>query len=153
MKKRSGISPVLATIILVAITLVIAIAVVGFVFGVFGQFQNPPQVSASASLSSQNGLSGGITLYNSGSSAATVVSISLTYNGQTCQASYTSSGSSVPASSSLYLAIQAGSFNPGSNFYNCGQTGTTSTAQPGMSYSGSVALAGGAQIPITGVFQ
>ena len=150
---RKGISPVLATVILIAITLIAAIAVIGFVFGLFGQFQNPPQVTASSSLSSQSGISGGVTLYNSGSSPASVVGISLTYNGQSCKAVYSSSGSTVAPSGSLYLELQAGSFNPGSSAYNCGQSGTTSTASPGMAYSGQIALAGGAQIPITGVFQ
>ncbi|MGD0318913.1 MAG: archaellin/type IV pilin N-terminal domain-containing protein [Nitrososphaerales archaeon] len=37
-KKRKAISPVLATVILIAITLIAAIAVAGFVFGLFGTF-------------------------------------------------------------------------------------------------------------------
>lgn len=46
-KKRKAISPVLATVILIAITLIAAIAVAGFVFGLFGSFTSTAQVSAS----------------------------------------------------------------------------------------------------------
>ena len=37
-KNRKAISPVLATVILIAITLIAAIAIAGFVFGLFGTF-------------------------------------------------------------------------------------------------------------------
>jgi len=44
--RRKAISPVLATVILIAITLIAAIAVAGFVFGLFGSFTSSAQVSA-----------------------------------------------------------------------------------------------------------
>ena len=45
-KKRQAISPVLATVLLIAITLIAATAVSGFVFGLFGTFTSVAQVSA-----------------------------------------------------------------------------------------------------------
>lgn len=38
MKVRSGISPVLATVIIIAVTLVIAIGVIGWIMGIWGSF-------------------------------------------------------------------------------------------------------------------
>jgi flagellin-like protein len=43
---REAISPVLATVLLIAITLIAAIAIGGFVFGLFGTFTSTAQVSA-----------------------------------------------------------------------------------------------------------
>jgi len=45
--RRKAISPVLATVILIAITLIAAIAIAGFVFGLFGSFTSSAQISAS----------------------------------------------------------------------------------------------------------
>ena len=43
---RKAISPVLATVILIAITLIAAIAISGFVFGLFGTYTNTARVEA-----------------------------------------------------------------------------------------------------------
>jgi len=43
---RRGISPVLATVILIAITLITAIAISGFVFGLFGTYTSTAEVEA-----------------------------------------------------------------------------------------------------------
>jgi len=45
--KRKAISPVLATVILIAITLIAAIAIAGFVFGLFGTFTKTATVVGS----------------------------------------------------------------------------------------------------------
>ena len=42
--RRQGISPVLATVMLIAITLIAAVAIAGFVFNLFGTFQNGPRL-------------------------------------------------------------------------------------------------------------
>src|SRR5208337_978130 len=47
--KRKAISPVLATVILIAITLIAAIAVAGFVFGLFGTFTSSATLSINSS--------------------------------------------------------------------------------------------------------
>ena len=44
--RMRGISPVLATVILIAITLIAAIAISGFVFGLFGTYTNTAKVEA-----------------------------------------------------------------------------------------------------------
>jgi len=48
LRKRKAISPVLATVILIAITLIAAIAVAGFVFGLFGTFTSSATLSIQA---------------------------------------------------------------------------------------------------------
>ena len=45
--KRKAISPVLATVILIAITLIAAVAIAGFVFGLFGTFTKTATVVGS----------------------------------------------------------------------------------------------------------
>ncbi len=47
-RRRKGISPVLATVILIAITLVAATSIAGFVFGLMGTFTSTAAVSASS---------------------------------------------------------------------------------------------------------
>jgi len=79
---KKGISPVIATIILIAITIVIAIAVAGWVFGLFGSYSRQGGVtilaSASNCYSSTNSCI--ITVSNQGSTGVTVISASI--NGQ-----------------------------------------------------------------------
>jgi flagellin-like protein len=48
-RNRKGISPVLATVVLVAITLVAATAIAGFIFGLMGTFTSTAQVAAGGS--------------------------------------------------------------------------------------------------------
>ncbi|HXX72938.1 MAG TPA: archaellin/type IV pilin N-terminal domain-containing protein, partial [Candidatus Acidoferrales bacterium] len=85
--KRKAISPVLATVILIAITLIAAIAIAGFVFGLFGTFTSTAQVQASVTSCVQN--AGGdelcnLVLTNSGNAnTATTGSCSLTFGGKT----------------------------------------------------------------------
>ena len=79
-KKRKAISPVLATVILIAITLIAAIAVAGFVFGLFGSFTSSAQVTASTvscSVATGNCM---VLLRNTGTSNTTP--------GGTCQETY-----------------------------------------------------------------
>ncbi|PSN81853.1 hypothetical protein B9Q01_09805, partial [Candidatus Marsarchaeota G1 archaeon OSP_D] len=51
-KAKKGISPVIATIILIAITIVIAIAVAAWVFGLFKSYTGGPAVTINAAQSS-----------------------------------------------------------------------------------------------------
>jgi len=64
-KHRRAISPVLATVILIAITLIAAIAIAGFVFGLFGTFTSGQnmQLSTQACYASGNGKSSNSTTF------------------------------------------------------------------------------------------
>jgi len=66
-RNRKGISPVLATVVLVAITLVAATAIAGFIFGLMGTFTSTAQVAAGPSSCSGTPEVCTISLQNTGS--------------------------------------------------------------------------------------
>jgi len=84
--KRKAISPVLATVILIAITLIAAIAIAGFVFGLFGSFTKTAQVSASVTNCSWVSGTGEVctlSMINSGAANTIANSCTMTYGGKT----------------------------------------------------------------------
>jgi len=96
-RKRKAISPVLATVILIAITLIAAIAIAGFVFGLFGTFTKTATVVGSTV--SCNDTTGFCTvdLINSGNAnTATSGGCTESFGGATYQGTVTA-GTIVPA--------------------------------------------------------
>ncbi|MBI4258329.1 MAG: type IV pilin N-terminal domain-containing protein, partial [Thaumarchaeota archaeon] len=93
---RRGISPVIATVILVAVTLVAGVSIGGFVFGLFGTQTNTAQVTGASStfpsgalggtgtaITCETGLGyGAFSLRNVGTANAVVTEMTLTYGGQ-----------------------------------------------------------------------
>jgi len=117
-KNRKAISPVLATVILIAITLIAAVAIAGFVFGLFGTFTSTAQVQAS--VTSCTAAAGPVApetcvvvLTNSGNAnTQTTGSCSLTFSGAT-HTGTTAIGTSVPSGSSATVnCVAAGVFAP-----------------------------------------
>ena len=137
--KRKAISPVLATVILIAITLIAAIAIAGFVFGLFGSFTSVARVSASVTTCSYSGVNTYVTctlsMDNTGTANTVAVACSMTYGGVT----YT------------------GTIG-GTTTLTAGQTESTTchnaAASPdpgaGVSIVGSVSASNGGSIPYTG---
>jgi flagellin-like protein len=82
-RKRKAISPVLATVILIAITLIAAIAVAGFVFGLFGSFTKTAQISATVVTCSIATKTCSVSLVNTGAGNANTVACSVTVAGVT----------------------------------------------------------------------
>jgi flagellin-like protein len=142
--KRKAISPVLATVILIAITLIAAIAIAGFVFGLFGSFTSTAQVSVTqtALVSTGTGASGTIVASNTGTSNAAINAISLTYGGQTCNP-LTGALPSVTAGSSAPITLTA--------IQTTGHCLTQPTS--GEQFTGSLALSNGGSAQFTGTFQ
>jgi flagellin-like protein len=107
---KKGISPVIATIILIAITIVIAIAVAGWVFGLFGSYSRTQAVTIVASASSCTA-SGNcqIMVSNQGGSAVTVVSASI--NGMS--ASLNTLNTVIPAGSSEVVTVTLTGYTAG----------------------------------------
>ena len=138
-QKRKAISPVLATVILIAITLIAAIAVAGFVFGLFGSFTSSARVQVSTSTLA-HGITGSLLILNTGTSNTNVNSMSLTYGGQTC-APVSNGGAA--------LTITAG-VAPG--ITDAVTAGACAAGTPGEAYSGILYLSNGAQVPFTGTF-
>ena len=113
---KKGISPVIATIILIAITIVIAIAVAGWVFGLFGSYSRTQAVTIVASASSCNPNGCNIMVSNQGGSAITVVSASV--DGQTVPTNSITGGTVIPAGASSTVVIHF----PSGTSYTAGQT-------------------------------
>ena len=140
-KHRKAISPVLATVILIAITLIAAIAIAGFVFGLFGSFTSSAQVSAQViSCVSANGANTShafctVRLTNIGTSNAVANACSLQIAGVS-QAGTLGGTKAVPAGG---LAI-----------LHC--TGSTVGNTAGATALGSFSMSNGASVPFTGVW-
>jgi flagellin-like protein len=138
-KNRKAISPVLATVILIAITLIAAVAIAGFVFGLFGSFTSSAQVSAQVISCSHN--AGNDTCYvqltNTGTSNSAATGCSLRISG-TATVGTLGATKSVPAS--------------GGNPLRCSVAlGAAQTS--GSQVVGSFAMSNGASVPFTGVWQ
>lgn len=152
--KRKAISPVLATVILIAITLIAAIAIAGFVFGLFGTFTSSATISASAvsCTSSSAGITCTVQVTNSGNANGGITGASLKYA--------SSSGSTnLPAVSSWSIVgpaiTTAGTPLP----VNAGSSDTVtlyfSGASPpvtGSSFTGTLTLSNGGSAQFSGSF-
>src|SRR6267378_1444114 len=119
LRKRRAISPIIATVLIIAVTLIASVAIGGFVFGIFAQGQNSAQVAVTGTaLLAANFLAAGttktftcattsagsyLTLTNTGSGSASVATISITWAGGTtsftgptnCNISASSSASAI----------------------------------------------------------
>ena len=139
-RQRKAISPVLATVILIAITLIAAVAIAGFVFGLFGTFTSTARIQASVTACNYNTLVAGaeacqLILTNSGNAnAATTAACSLTYGGAT-HAGVVGGGGTVTAGSTLTVTCA----------YTVGATATV-----GSQITGSVILSNGGNALFSG---
>src|SRR2546427_7304057 len=94
-RRRRAISPIIATVLIIAVTLIASVAVGGFVFGIFAQGQNSAQIAVTGTaLLALNFLSTNagktftcassssaayLTLTNTGSGSSSIAAISLTW--------------------------------------------------------------------------
>jgi flagellin-like protein len=151
---RKAISPVIATVILIAITLIAAIAIAGFVFGIFGSFSSSATVTVTG-VAIPSGSGGAfpvtagcsttaatpyVSISNSGTGSTTVTGVSLTYAGNTNRATLTGCTIGAAGSSTATLYIVITGFSPGA-------------ALKGIQFVGSISLGNGASISYTGTFQ
>jgi len=137
-RNHKAISPVLATVILIAITLIAAVAIAGFVFGLFGTFTKTAEVQSSAVACSGAGKDCSLSLINSGTAnTATAGECTISYGGSTYQGTLTGGGN-----------VIAG----GSLTVTCTAPGTAPAGVPGGSVTGSVTLANGGTDYFSGSF-
>ena len=154
-----AISPAIATVILIAITLVAGVAIGGFVFGLFGSQTTTAQVtstSASIPVSYVNGTGtraamaascsatgGNLKFSNTGSTNTAISSVAITYGGKSLDATPTGT-CVVPSGGSLYVFI-----------YQLPDTVASlgPTASSGAVYVGEAQLSNGARVPFTGTFR
>jgi flagellin-like protein len=133
---RKAISPVLATVLLVAITLIASVAVGGFVFGLFGTFTSTAQVSAGTVSCSGTPEVCTLMLQNTGSGNAAITG--------TCNLNF-AGGSYVSTAALVSGSLQAG----GSATVRC--TGPASQHAPaGAQVTGYVTLGNGAEVLFAG---
>src|ERR1700739_2140754 len=93
---RKAISPIIATVLIIAVTLIAAVAIGGFVFGIFGTASQTAQVSVTTvTLRAGDSLAAGttkphtcgaatqsyMTLTNSGTASATITGVTITWAG------------------------------------------------------------------------
>ena len=146
-KGRKAISPVIATVILIAITLIAAIAIAGFVFGLFGSFTSNAEVTATATCSATSPYDCTVTLSNTGTANTNVLSASITFGGKTVPLTLTAATTNACAASGSAWAVTAGT--------TCAITGAVSSGTPstGAQFVITLSLANSGQPSATGVFQ
>ncbi len=152
---RKAISPIIATVLIIAVTLVASVAIGGFVFGLFGSSTSTAQVTAVNSalihLVAGAGLAvtcaatagtpamGFVQLSNLGTANAQVTAVSLTFGGNTYSATLTSCGGTSP-------------INAGGNLYLQFTANAAAATATGQQYSGFAVISNGAQVVFTGAF-
>ncbi len=138
---RKAISPVIATVILIAITLIAAIAIAGFVFGLFGSFTSNAQVTATASCyESATTPYCTVSLSNTGTANTNALSGTITYSGTTTglnATTWTTTAVKAGTTTSLYFDI----------------SGLTVTPSVGSQFIITISLANSGQPQATGTFQ
>lgn len=140
-KSRRAISEVLATVILIAITLVAGVAVAGFAFGLFGTLGTTANISvtsAACQATAQAGTGSStveVTVTNSGGSAGTVTAIS-------------------PGFILVGYKVGAGSYTAGTTVSVAANTASetlyaTGTISAGQTITGNIIVNGQAPVPFT----
>ncbi len=158
-KKRRAISPNVATVLIIAVTLIASVAIGGFVFGILSQGQNPAQIAVTGTeLLAADFLSTGatatftcaaapslayLTLTNTGTGSPFISTVSITWVGG--NTAYTPSGActigaSGSATATTYVIFAA-------------TTRITPSAIAGQTYTGTITLSNGAQLLLTGIWQ
>jgi len=135
-RNRKAISPVLATVILIAITLIAAIAIAGFVFGLFGSFTSSAQVAAHVTDCNNTNGTCTLILTNTGTSNVVVNACSINNAGA--------------AEAGTLGAVKAAPAGASTGNVHC--TIATHTATTGSEAVGSLAMSNGATVPFTGVW-
>jgi len=147
-RRRRAISPVLATVILIAITLIAAIAIAGFVFGLFGTFTSSARLQSSIVSCTHGGAGAGycvIDVSNTGGASGTVTGCVL-YG----VAGVESAGASAPTLVAATVTIAAGVAAPGTPVGCTVNTGGTALTS-GAAVSGSLTVASGSPLSFSAV--
>jgi flagellin-like protein len=154
--RRKAITPIIATVLIIAVTLIAAVAIGGFVFGIFGSATSVAQVTvvgtalahptvagtfaAACLTTAPASTSGYLQLTNTGTASTVASTISLTYGGSTFSVALTGGTTcTVPSGGSMYIGITT-------------LTGFPAIGSSGQQFTGFVVMSNGAQVVYTGVF-
>jgi len=132
MRTKKGISPILATVILIAVTLVIAVGVIGWVMGIWGSMGKTETlkiISGNITVPSNGSATLYLDIINQGTVDATIYKVVV---GSQEFTSTSITSPTIPADGSIHTV----SVNLGSNNYS-----------PGVSYSVTVITKAGNQYP------
>ena len=143
---RRAISPVLATVILIAITLIAAIAVAGFVFGLFGSFTSSATVSAQVTSCISTGTTNQICIVNLTNTGSGNTAVNTGLGGCSINVAGVATAGT-PTGTTLVLT--AGS---GAHAITCTVTGGSQQASGAMA-TGSFSTSNAATIPFSGTWQ
>jgi len=158
---RRAISPIVATVLIVAVTLVASVAIAGFVFGIFASQGNTAQVAVTATAmkaadfkaaGTSTGFSCGaaagsyLTLTNSGTAPASVTSMTVVVAG-------VSNTFGLTVGTCAVNAVGAATNNPQSLLFVAALSKVTVDAVAGNAFTGTVTLSNGAILIYAGTFQ
>src|SRR5580658_2706081 len=147
---RKAISPIISTVLIIAVTLIAAVSIGGFVFGIFGSESNSARVqitgitllganlgggsNAASPTCSTTGAPNSIILTNTGTAPASATSVSITFGGLVYAFPITGACTVTPAGSA--------SGNP--IIITMAPTDLVTSATSGGTYTGTVTLNNGA---------
>jgi flagellin-like protein len=135
--QRPGISPVLATVVLVAITLVATTAIAGFIFGLMGTFTSTARVAAGTATCSGTPEVCTVSLQNTGSANVGITGVcNVRFGGN----NYLSTASIISGDLNAGNTASVGCTTPGS-----------AHALPGTQIVGSVSIGNGAYVEFAGL--
>lgn len=157
-QRRKAISPIVATVLIIAATLIAFAAVLGYIFGIFGSSANTANISASSPSISHSFTAetsypttaatyGTIVLSNTGTANTTVSSGTISFGSHTFALLVGSSGTASCTSATPCTVGSGKSFT----LYVYINAGTT-TATSGEAFNGVIDLANGEQASFTGTF-
>jgi len=147
-RRRKAISPVLATVILIAITLIAAIAIAGFVFGLFGTFTSGQNLQLVGSACAHT--LGGAKVFGTATAHADSCVLALTNTGG---ASASITGCSIYGTSQTLQGspkvVAAGITSAAPVVVEC--TLAAGTLTPGAAVSGSLVVASGSPLAFSAI--
>ena len=161
--QRRAISPIIATVLIIAVTLIAAVAIGGFVFGIFGSASQTAQVAvttvtapagdfaaAADTFTCATAATAGnayIVLTNTGTAAATVTGVTIIWAG-------VNNAFTDPATCEVGAAGAAGATVASTEYINLPAASVlTADATTGATVQGQVTLSNGAQVLFSGTFQ
>jgi len=157
---RRAISPIIATVLIIAVTLIAAVAIGGFVFGVFGTSAQSAQIQVTGTTLNALGFTAGaggtitcvttgptapyITLTNTGTASSSITGITITWGGANNPFALTAATSCAIGGAGSASAITYAQFVAAK---------VTIAPTIGQSYSGTITLSNGANVLFTGTWQ
>jgi hypothetical protein len=134
--ERRGASDLVATVLIIAATLIAFAAVAGYVFGILGSGSNTANVAVTSASINHTMLTGVLTLSNTGTGGTSATGVTLTYKGATCNP--VSSTAIVGSGATVAISI--------TGLGNCAATGSSSP------YMGYVSMGNGEEATFAGLF-